>query len=122
MSSISDQAKALVCCVQGLDAKFMRDSDLQTFQKKFMNHLVLHGLNAITHIQDLTKPTEVLSVVTDRALFNIKEGVAMGNDLTKHFNKCDHTNACDAKEFLLTPLMMSWKPSCARTARMMTPL
>ena len=65
-----------------------------------MKHLVQCRLDTVTHIQDLTKPTEVLSVVTDHALFKIKEAVVMGNDLIKHFNKCDHMNVRDAKEFL----------------------
>ena len=104
MSSISSQAKALVYCVQELATKFTRDSDLQTFQKKFMNHLVQYGLDTITYIQDPTKPTEVLSVVTDHALFNIKEGVVMGNNLMKHFDKYNHENIHDAKEFLFNSI------------------
>ena len=96
-------------CVQGLETKFTRDSDSQTFQEKFMKHLVQHGLDAITHIQDPTKPTEVLSTVTDHALFNIKEGVAMGDNLTKHFDKCDCKNICNAKEFLFNSINNEFK-------------
>ena len=43
-------------------------------------------------------------MVTDNALFNVKEGVVMGNDLMKHFDKYNHKNICDAKEFLFNSI------------------
>ena len=104
MSSVSGRAKALACHVWELCAKFTRDSDLCTFQTKFMRHLVQCRLDAITCIQDLTKSIDALFVVTDHTLFNIKKVVAMGNDLMKHFDKCNHENICDAKEFLFNSI------------------
>ena len=102
MSSISSQAKALHYRTQGLETKFTRDGDLLTFQKKFMKHLVSYGMDTITYIQDPTDKSEVLSVVTDHALFNIKDGVTMGNLYQKEkFDRYDLDNVRDAKELLL---------------------
>ena len=71
-SSVSSQAKARAYRVHGLETKFSRNSDLQTFQKKVWKHLVEHGMDTITYLEDPIKSTEVASVVTDHARFDVK--------------------------------------------------
>ena len=101
-TSISSQAKSQTYRVQGLTTKFTRTSDLQTFEKKIMKHLISYGLDTITYATNPTDPTKVVSVVDHHALFNLKEGSKTGNDLKKNkFDSYDHANDRDAKEFLL---------------------
>ena len=53
-TSISSQAKSQYYRTKGFEVKFTRDSDLQTFQKKTLEHLEQYGLDTITHLQDPT--------------------------------------------------------------------
>ena len=109
--SIASQAKALAYRVQGLETKFSRTSDLQTFEKKIMKHLVQYGLDTITYMPDPTdketkeEKAKVVSVITDHARFNLKQGVKKANEIMeKHFDAYDIANVRDAKEFLLNSI------------------
>lgn len=51
----------------------------QTFEKKIMKHFVQHGLDTITYLANPSKSeadAEVVSVVTNHGLFNLKVGCA----------------------------------------------
>ena len=100
-TSIGGQAKSQAYRVKGLENKFSRNSDLQTFEKKMWIRLVEYGLDTITYLSDPTDPKEVVSVITEHARFNVKDGVKLGNDMTQQYDSYDHENVRDAKQFLL---------------------
>ena len=103
-SSIYSQAKSRPYRIQGLETKFGKEDDLQTFERQVMKHLTTHGMDTITYLQNPTEAGEVVSVVTGHGLFTAKEGIKAGNDVKNDTNKFDkycHENDTDAKEFLL---------------------
>ena len=100
-SSIGSQSKSQYYRVRGLETKFTRGSDLQTFEKKIMKHLISYGLDTITYLVDPTDSTQVVSVISEHARFNVKVGVKLGNDALVNYDSYDLENIRDAKEFLL---------------------
>ena len=101
-TSVSSQAKSQAYRVQGLETKFTRTGDLQTFEKKVMKHLIAYGLDTISYTMSPSNPAKVVSVVNSHALFNLKEGIVSGNHIKDtEFDSYCHDNDRDAKEFLL---------------------
>ena len=104
-TSISSQAKSRAYRVQGLDTKFSKDSDLATFEKKIMKHLIQHGLDSITYVPDPVDATKMISVITTHARFNFKEVMKEGNTIMEnHFDSYSIANVEDAKEFLMNSI------------------
>ena len=100
--SISTESKSRAYRVQGLEMKYSRDSNLQTFQKEVMQHLSEYGMDTITYLNDPTDATRVVSVIEHHALFDLKDGETLANETAKnHFDLYDHGNSDDAKKFLL---------------------
>ena len=101
-NSIAGKAKSQVYRVQGLETKFTKDSDLLTFQKEVMEHLVQHGLDTIAYVQDPVDAKKVVLVITDHARFTLSEGVEAGNEFVKkNYDVYDMENIRDARKFLL---------------------
>ena len=104
-NSISGQAKSQVYRVAGLEDKFSRTSDLQTFERKVMKHLIQHGLDTITYLVDPTDKTKVVSVIEHHAKFTVKAGSVSGNMLmSTMYDGYDLENVQDAKDFLTNSL------------------
>ena len=83
-SSVTSRAKSQYYRVQGMSTKLTRDSNLLTFQKKFMKHLVLHRLNTTTYVKDPTDAMETVSVVDNHSRFNLDKAVKEGNNLKEN--------------------------------------
>ena len=108
-NSISAQAKSKVYRTQGLETKFTRDSDVLTFQKKVMKHLVSYGLDTITYLKDPTtsgSKVQVVSVIDHHAKFDVKDATKEANTLMTNgtWDAYDLDNIRDAKEFLLNSI------------------
>ena len=108
-NSISAQAKSKVYRTQGLETKFTRDSDVLTFQKKVMKHLVSYGLDTITYLKDPTtsgSKVQVVSVINHHAKFDVKDATKEANTLMTNgtWDAYDLDNIRDAKEFLLNSI------------------
>ena len=106
VSSISGRSKSKYYRVQGLETKFTRTSDLQTFQKKVWKHLVEHGMDTITYLEDPATPTQVVSVIDHHARFEVKAGVRAANLLKTNntWDGYDLDNIREAKDFLLNSI------------------
>ena len=104
-TGISSRAKSQAYRVKGLETKFTRDSDLHTFEKKIMKHLVQYGLDTITYLQDPADNTQVVSVITNHARFNLKSGASKAVILyNTMFDSYDKDNDRDAKDFLMNSI------------------
>ena len=101
-TSVSSQAKSQAYRVAGLETKFSRTSNLQTFQKKVMKHLIAYGLDTVTYTTSPSDVNQVVSVIDNHGLFNLKGGSSTANDIKGcKFDSFGHDNDRDAKEFLL---------------------
>ena len=104
-TSVSSQTKSLKYRIEGLETKFTRDGDLQTFEKKVTKHLVAYGLDTITYVPSPSDPAQVVSVIDSHALFNLKEGSVLGNNIKDtEFDSYSFDNDREAKEFLMASL------------------
>ncbi len=96
------QAKSQAYHVKGLKNKFTCTSNLQTFKKKMLKHLVAYGLDTITYLQSPTDVKKVVCAIKNHALYTLKEGVKVGNVIKElYYDQYCHENDRDAKEFLL---------------------
>ena len=103
--SVSLETKALYHRTTGLEPKFTRESDLLTFQKKMMDHMIRYGMDTITYLPDPTDPTQVISVLSEHAQFTLKE--AKTSEKSKQqgcYDQYDHANVRDSKTLLLNSL------------------
>ena len=101
-TSISGQAKSLSHHIQGLEPKFSRSSNLQTFKKKVMKHSVSHGLDTISCVNSPATTHEVVSVIHSHSLFTLKTGKSASREIQPHFNQHCRDNDRDVKAFLLS--------------------
>ena len=92
------------------DSSLARDNEPQNFQMMFVKHLAQHALNTVTHIQNLTKPTELLSVAINHALSALPT-MTMGENLMKHTDGVVVRTHTTPKSFSSTPLTTSWQNS-----------
>ena len=81
-TSISTQSKSQYYRTKGLETKFTKKSDLQTFQKDAKDHLEDNGLDTISYLPDPSDKNKLVSVITDHARFNLKDGVTEANEIT----------------------------------------
>ena len=96
---ITSQTKSQAYRQRGLETKFSRKSDLQTFQHEVLNHLENHGMDTVTYIEDPTNNTNVVSIISDHGKFTLAEGSKSGDDIQLiHFDEHDHSNCEDAKK------------------------
>ena len=99
--SITSQAKSQHYRRQGLETKFSRDKDIQTFERDVMSHLEDYGMDTITYIADPAKATQLVCIVTDHGRFNLDEGSEKGNEIKLiYFDEYDLNNMNDAKKFV----------------------
>ena len=99
---ISGGAKSRSYRVKGLETKFGRNSDLQTFEKKVMKHFVQYGLDTITYVSHPSIKATVVFVLTHHGLYTLKDGETRSTLLVEnHYDVYDKANDSDAKEFLL---------------------
>jgi hypothetical protein len=103
--SVSLETKALHHRTTGLEPKFTRESDLLTFQKKMMDHMIRYGMDTITYLPDPTDPKQVISVLSEHAQFTLKEAkTSEKRDHQDFYDQYDHANIRDSKTFLLNSL------------------
>ena len=62
-TSISSQSKSQCHGIKGLEYKFKKNSDSQTFQKDIKDHLVDHGLDTIACMPDPADEDKLVSVM-----------------------------------------------------------
>ena len=103
-SSITAQQKCEVLRTKGLTPKFKKDSNLVKFQKNMLKHLVKHGMDTPSYVQNPRNPNEVVSVVDQHSLFSREQGIAAGKAAEKHFDAYDHGNSENAATFLLNSI------------------
>ena len=103
-SSITGKTKSQIHRVKGLEKKFSRGSDLQVFERKVLEHLTQHGMDTISYLKDPTNSSDVVSVVSEHARFNLKEARVKEKIPLAAFDDYDHSNVRDAKKFLLASL------------------
>ena len=103
--SVSSQTKNLSYRIAGLETKLTHDGNLQTFEKKVTKHLVAYRLDTITYVPSPSDPAQVVSVIDNHALFNLKEGSLSGNNIKDtEFDSYSFDNDHEAKEFLMHSL------------------
>ena len=104
LSSIMGKTKSQIHRVKGLEKKFSRGSDLQVFERKVLEHLTQHGMDTISYLKDPTNSSDVVSVVSEHARFNLKEARVEEKIPLAAFDNYNHSNVRDAKKFLLASL------------------
>ena len=103
VNSITSQAKSQHYRTKGLDEKFKRDGNLQTFEKKVWKHFTKNGLDTITYIPDPTDGTKVVSVIESHSLFDKKTGTNHAQSvMDTYYDAYDMANVEDAKDFLIS--------------------
>ena len=104
-TSIGAATKGQLNRITGFESKFTRKSDLLTFQKKTLDHLVRHGMDTITYLTDPTDSTKVVSIVSEHAQFTLKEAKnTEKTDQQSQYDEYDKANIRDAKTFFLNSL------------------
>ena len=104
-TSISTQAKSQYYRTQGLETKFSKGKDLQTFQRKIFDHMKLHGMDTITYLEDPYDKSKLVSVVQDYGRYDLEEAIKLANKTrTNHFDKYDDANQVDARKYLMNSL------------------
>ena len=104
-TSISSQAKSKHHRTAGSPEKLTKTSNLQLFQKDFMEHLTEHGLDTITYAPNPSNQRELVSVITDHARFNWKTAIVDVNDVAlQYYDSYDKTNQKDAIKLLLNSI------------------
>jgi hypothetical protein len=99
-TSIGAATKGQLNRITGFESKFTRKSDLLTFQKKTLDHLVRHGMDTITYLTDPTDSTKVVSIVSEHAQFTLKEAKnTEKTDQQSQYDEYDKANIRDAKTF-----------------------
>ena len=101
--SISSAAKSRAYRIQGLEIKFTRKSDLLTFQKKILNHMIDHGMDAISYIPSPNQQ-DMACIITEHARYTIEEAMNREAIQVGQYDDYDNANIKDAIKFLLNSL------------------
>ena len=93
----------------GLRKKFESSHSLADFQKEIWDHLVQHGLDTVSYLQDPRNTSDVLSVVTHHSQFTPDLAVAERSSLLfkSRFDIWDKKHDNEAKRFLTNSLSES---------------
>ena len=99
---ISDSTKCMTYRTKGMETPFKRGDDLLVFSKKVKDHLESYGLDTVSYLPNPADPSQVVSVVENHNLFELKDGGKQGNTIKEtHFDMYSHADDREAKKFLL---------------------
>ena len=98
--------KQVISRTTGLIDLYKKGANLHDFEKDVYKHLVKHGLDTIAYIPDPRDNTKVVNVIKEHAKLtgNMSTATATCEAIEQKYDKWDHKNSTEAKEFLLNSI------------------
>ena len=94
--------KSQLLRVEGFTKKFGRTQSLPEFQKKLLPHLVSHGLDTISYVNDSNESSQMLCIITDWNKMDLKAAKQTAATLHESkYDSYDRKNSENAAKFLL---------------------
>ena len=86
---------------KGLEIKFKKGDDLQTFERKVISHFKESGLDTIAYLPDPEDPTSMTSCISGHARYTIDSARTASSLISTSFDRYDNENDTAAKHYVL---------------------